>query len=68
MQNQNNTIAAKHLTILGDQMQHEYIACKKSEVYASQFTDSQLKAVAEQLAADHRARFNRLHNYLCSHA
>ena len=68
MQNQNNTIAAKHLTILGDQMQHEYIACKKAEVYASQFQDSQLKAIAEQLAGEHRQRFNRLHCYLSSHA
>ena len=68
MQNQNNTIAAKHLTILGDQMQHEYIACKKAECYASEFSDSQLKAVAQQLASDHRMRFDRLYNYLSSHA
>jgi len=68
MQNQNNAIAAKHLTILGDQMQHEYIACKKAEFYASQFADCQLKAVADQLASDHRMRFDRLYNYLGSHA
>ena len=68
MQNQSNTIAAKHLTILGDQMQHEYIACKKAEVYASEFADQQLKAVANQLANDHRMRFDRLYNYLGSHA
>lgn len=68
MQNQNKTIAAKHLTILGDQMQHEFIACRKAEFYAGQFSDSQLKAVAEQLAADHRQRFDRLYNYLSSHA
>ena len=68
MQNQPNTIAAKSLTILGDQMQHEYSACKKAEFYASTFTDPQLKAVAIQLGADHRQRFNRLYNYLCSHS
>lgn len=68
MQNQNNAIAAKHLIILGDQMQHEFVACKKAECYASQFGDSQLKAVASQLACDHRQRFNRLYNYLSSHA
>ena len=68
MQNQNNTIAAKSLTILGDQMQHEYIACKKAEFYAGQFSDSQLKTIAGQLASDHRQRFNRLYNYLSSHA
>ena len=67
MQNQNRTIAAKSLTILGDQMQHEYSACKKAEFYASTFSDPQLKAVATQLSAEHRQRFDRLHNYLCSH-
>jgi len=68
MQNQHSTIQAKSLTILGDQMQHEYLACKKAEFYSTQFTDSQLKAVADQLAGDHRQRFNRLYNYLSSHA
>lgn len=68
MQNQNNAIAAKHLTILPNQMQHELVACKKAECYASQFGASQLKAVASQSACDHRQRFNRLYNYLSSHA
>ena len=67
MQNQPKNIAAKNLTILGDQMQHEYTACKKAEFYASTFSDPQLKAVATQLGADHRQRFERLYNYLCSH-
>ena len=68
MQNQTANIPAKNLTILGDQMQHEYTACKKAEFYASTFTDPQLKAVANQLGADHRQRFTRLYNYLCSHS
>ena len=67
MQNQNSTIQAKSLTILGDQMQHEYVACKKAEHYASCFNDAQLKAIANQLAGDHRQRFDRLFNYLNSH-
>ena len=67
MQNQ-KTLESKSLTILGDQMQHEYVACRKAEFYASSFTDPQLKAVASQLAGDHRQRFNRLFNYLNSHA
>lgn len=67
MQNQ-NMLPSKSLTILGDQMQHEYVACKKAEFYASDFADAQLKAVANQLACDHRARFDRLFNYLNSHA
>ena len=68
MQNQNTNIPAKNLTILGDQMQHEYTACKKAEFYASTFTDPQLKAVANQLGADHKQRFTRLYNYLYSHS
>ena len=68
MQNQMNQIPAKSLTILGDQMQHEYSACKKAAYYAAGFSDPQLKSVAEQLSADHRQRFERLYNYLCSHA
>lgn len=68
MQNQNTMIQAKSLTILGDQMQHEFVACRKAEFYASSFTDPQLQAVATQLAGDHRQRFTRLFNYLNSHA
>ena len=68
MQNQNTRIQAKSLTILGDQMQHEFVACRKAEFYASSFTDPQLQAVATQLAGDHRQRFTRLFNYLNSHA
>lgn len=67
MQNQNSMIQSKALTILGDQMQHEYVACKKAEFYASEFTDAQLKAVANQIAGEHRQRFDRLYNYLNSH-
>ena len=68
MQNQNAMIQAKSLTILGDQMQHEFVACRKAEFYASSFTDPQLQAVATQRAGDHRQRFTRLFNYLNSHA
>jgi len=67
MQNQ-KALESKSLTILSDQMQHEYVACKKAEFYASSFADPQLQAVARQLAGDHRQRFTRLFNYLNSHA
>lgn len=67
MPDQKNTIQNKGLTILGDQMQQEYLACKKAEFYASTFSDAQMKAVADQLARDHRDRFNRLYSYLNSH-
>ena len=67
MQNQ-KTLQSKSLIILGDQMQHEFTACKKAEFYAANFSDPQLQAVAAQLACDHRQRFTRLFNYLNSHA
>ena len=67
MQN-NSMIQTKSLTILGDQMQHEFVACRKAEFYASEFADPQLKAIATQVASDHRQRFDRLFNYLNSHA
>jgi len=60
-------IQTKSLTILEDQMQHEYFACKKAEHYASTFQDAQLKNLATQLAASHRQRYDRLFNYLNSH-
>ena len=68
MQNQNSMLFSKSLTILGDQMQHEFVACKKAAFYANSFSDPQLQAVANQLATDHRQRFDRLFNYLNSHA
>ena len=68
MQNQNSMIQTKSLTILADQLQHEYVACRKAEFYASNFADPQLQTVATQLANDHRQRFDRLFNYLNSHA
>ena len=68
MQNQNSMLLSKSLAILGDQMQHEFVACKKAAFYANSFSDPQLQAVANQLATDHRQRFDRLFNYLNSHA
>ena len=62
------TLQSKSLTILEDQMQHEFIACKKAEHYASTFEDKQLGDLANQLAACHRQRYDRLFNYLNSHA
>jgi len=63
----NTTIHTKSLTILEDQMQHEFLACKKAEHYASTFQDTQLQSLANQLAADHRKRYDRLFSYLNSH-
>ena len=66
--NENTMIQTKSLTILEDQMQHEYLACKKAEHYACTFEDAQLSNLANQIAADHRQRYDRLFNYLNSHA
>jgi len=61
-------LQAKSLTILEDQMQHEFLACKKAEHYAGTFEDVQLANLANQVAACHRQRYDRLFNYLNSHA
>ena len=61
-------IQTKSLTILEDQMQHEFLACVKAEHYANTFQDASLKALATQLANGHRQRYDRLLNYLNSHA
>jgi len=61
-------IPAKSLTILEDQLQHEFLACKKARVYAQQMQDAQLCNVATQVANAHCQRFERLYNYLNSHA
>ena len=62
------TLQAKNLTILEDQMQHEFLACKKAEHYATAFEDVQLGNLARQIADCHRQRYDRLFSYLNSHA
>lgn len=64
----NTAIQTKSLTILEDQMEHEMLACKKAEQYAKTFTDPQLQNLANTLAQQHRQRFDRLFQYLNSHA
>lgn len=61
-------IQTKSLTILEDQMQHEFLACKKAEHYAQTFEDPSLRTLATNLAQQHRQRFNRLFGYLNNHA
>lgn len=62
-----NAIQTKSLTILEDQMQHEFLACKKAEHYAQTFQNTALKDLANDLAQHHKTRFERLLNYLGSH-
>ena len=61
-------IQTKSLTILEDQLQHEFLACKKAKQYAASFDNQTLKNLANTMADCHRERFDRLFNYLNSHA
>ena len=61
-------IQTKSLTILEDQMQHEFLACKKAEHYAQTFENPALKALAGTMARHHKERFDRLFDYLNSHS
>ena len=61
-------IQTKSLTILEDQLNHEFLACKKAEHYAQAFANPALKNLACTLARHHRERFDRLFDYLNSHS
>ena len=60
-------IESKNLTIIEDQLKHEALAAKKSEVYVEYFADPALKSCAQQLANHHRDNFNNLLSYLETH-
>ena len=62
----NGTIEAKGLSGLSDQLQQEYLAAKKAMVYQREMQDPQLAALCGQLAAKHRARYERMFQYLNS--
>lgn len=68
MQATQTMIPSKSLTILEDQLQHEFLACKKARIYAQEMQDAQLRNVAAQVANAHARHFERLYNYLSSHA
>lgn len=69
MPNQGNgKLQTKSLTILEDQMQHEFTALKKAEHYAQTFQNPALQTLASDIAQCHRQRFSRLLDYLNSHA
>lgn len=59
-------IQSKSLSILQDQLTHEFIACKKAEHYAQTFQNAELKTLASELANCHKQRYDRLFNYLNS--
>lgn len=60
-------IESKNLTILEDQMKHEALAAKKSQVYAEYFQDPTLKSVAQQLSKHHKDHFSNMLSYLETH-
>lgn len=68
MPNQGTGIQSKGLTILEDQLSHEFLAYKKAESYAQTFENQQFKNLAMDLAQQHLVRYNRLFDYLNSHA
>ena len=68
MANGSMEIQTKSLTILEDQLQHEFLACKKAREYALSFSNPDLKNLANTVAQHHRERFDRLFDYLNSHA
>ena len=68
MTNGSMAIKAKSLTILEDQLQSEFLACKKAQEYAASFENPALKNLANTVAQHHRERFDRLFDYLNSHA
>ena len=67
MDQANGSIMSKSLTILEDQLKHEFLAAKKAECYSAQFNDPQLSQLAVRIAGEHRARYDRLLGYLNSH-
>lgn len=68
MANGSTAIQTKSLTIIEDQLQHEFLACKKAQEYALSFANPDLKNLANTMAQHHRERFDRLFDYLNSHA
>jgi hypothetical protein len=60
-------IESKNLMIIEDQLNHEALARKKSETYASYFQDTELKKTAEKISKHHKTNFENLLNYLETH-
>ena len=60
-------IEATNLRIIEDQLKHEALAAKKSELYAEYFADPALKSCAQQLAKHHKDNFLSLLGYLDAH-
>ena len=57
----------KNLLYLEDTLNYEYLAGKKCDAYAMQFTDQNCKTLSQQLSQHHKKRFDALYDYLNSH-
>jgi len=60
-------LAAKNLEVLSELMMIEELAYKKCDIYSKQFEDAALQQQCEDLANNHKSRFNALYSYLNSH-
>ncbi len=60
-------IDEKNLLYLQDTMSHEWLASKKCDAYAMQFTDDNCKQLSQQLSQHHKQRFDALYDYLSNH-
>ncbi|GHV01332.1 hypothetical protein FACS1894211_10830 [Clostridia bacterium] len=60
-------LAAKNLEVLSELMLIEELAYKKCDLYSRSFKDDALQTQCKDLAQNHKARFNALHDYLNSH-
>ena len=55
---------AKNLEVLSELMLVEELAHKKSDAYSKMFKDEQLQKQCKYLAAQHKARFDALYDYV----
>ena len=62
----NCSMDTKDLSILQDEMHSEALLYKKCHVYASYFSDPQLRSLASNAAEHHRRHFDALKGYLDS--
>lgn len=60
-------INSKNLEILSELMMLEELAYKKNAQYSKSFKDAQLQETCKTLAANHKARYTALYDYLNSH-
>lgn len=60
-------LAAKNLTILEDQMNHEALAFKKYDAYEKSCQDEALKSLCQNAKSMHKRHFDVLFTYLNDH-